>query len=429
MVRSTIVRTATSRSTTTPRSQRRRGTDGIRGYNYGTGTVTIIAEAGAIIEAGRYGISARGHDGGDVSITNYANVTATTALDGSTTGNGSIYIDNHGTINGDVVVGDTQSGDAAFTGNAMVINEAGGIWNLVGSSTFAGTAELVNYGTIDATGASSISTTGTLTFTNAGNVDVQSGDLHVAAAVNGSGQFEIGSGATLELGGASTNNVTFEAGTGSLVLDNPGGFTGKIAGFTGTAPDAAHSDTIDLVGIDYNSANFTETYDAATGQLSVSDGTHQASFTLTNFNGTLDFASDNNGGTLITDPPADTGPANTLPAAGPETSSSSSPLRRNPTGPRRTTIWASTQNVPWLAPSGGLTHNVPWLVPSDDQGGLTHNVPWTVASGGNAGSPTGNGGWIDPHFDGNNPSVDALLKQVALAISHAGDFHFTTGSA
>jgi len=34
------------------------GTDGIRGTNYGTGTITIIAEAGAIISAGRHGIGA-----------------------------------------------------------------------------------------------------------------------------------------------------------------------------------------------------------------------------------------------------------------------------------------------------------------------------------------------------------------------------------
>jgi hypothetical protein len=110
--------------------------------------------------------------------------------------------------------------------------------------------------------------------------------------------------------------VTFTGGTGSLVLDNPGGFTGHIVGFTGTAPDAAHSDTIDLVGIDFNSFHFAESYNSSTGLLTVSDGTHNASFTFDNFNATLDFASDGKGGTLITDPPASgvSGAAATAPA-------------------------------------------------------------------------------------------------------------------
>src|SRR5262249_51186335 len=76
------------------------------------------------------------------------------------------------------------------------------------------------------------------------------------------------------------------------------------AGFTGTAPDPAHSDAIDLVGIDFNSAQFTQSFDASKGLLSVSDGNHSASFTFDDFKATLSFASDGKGGTLITDPPA-----------------------------------------------------------------------------------------------------------------------------
>jgi hypothetical protein len=98
--------------------------------------------------------------------------------------------------------------------------------------------------------------------------------------------------------------VTFTGGTGGLVLNDPSGFSGQIIGFTGTAPDAAHSDTIDLVGINYNSANFAESYNSTTGLLMVTDGSNSASFTFDNFNATLDFASDGDGGTLITDPPA-----------------------------------------------------------------------------------------------------------------------------
>jgi hypothetical protein len=114
----------------------------------------------------------------------------------------------------------------------------------------------------------------------------------------------VASGGSLELNASSSETVTFTGGTGSLVLDQPQNFTGHIDGFIGTAPDAAHSDTIDLAGIDYTSLHFAESYDSSTGQLSVTDGSHTAGFTFDDFNATLDFASDGNGGTLITDPPA-----------------------------------------------------------------------------------------------------------------------------
>jgi hypothetical protein len=109
---------------------------------------------------------------------------------------------------------------------------------------------------------------------------------------------------TATIGTSSSNTVSFTGPTGSLVLSDPGGFTGQIVGFTGTAPDAAHSDTVDLVGIDFNSAHFAESFDTSHGVLTVTDGVNTASLTFDDFNATLDFASDGHGGTLITDPPA-----------------------------------------------------------------------------------------------------------------------------
>jgi hypothetical protein len=111
-------------------------------------------------------------------------------------------------------------------------------------------------------------------------------------------------GGTFDITTSSNAIATFVGGTGSLVLNDPEAFNGQIVGFTGTAPNAANSDTIDLVGINYLSAHFTETYNSATGLLTVTDGNNTATITLDNFNATLDFASDGNGGTLITDPPA-----------------------------------------------------------------------------------------------------------------------------
>ena len=123
----------------------------------------------------------------------------------------------------------------------------------------------------------------------------------------------IASGGSLELNAPSNETVSFTVGTVSLVLNQPEGFTGQIVGFTGAAPDPAHSDTVDLIGIDYNSTHFAESYNASSGLLAVTDGNHTASLTFVNFNATLDFASDGNGGTLITDPPLAGPAAHSLP--------------------------------------------------------------------------------------------------------------------
>ncbi len=297
------------------------GTDGIRGYNYGTGTVTVIAEAGADITAGRYGLAARGFDGGDVSVTNDGTVSATTAIDAFTT-TGNVDIDNHGTISGDIVVGNpSTTGDPSitgevFTGNATIVNESGALWNLVGASTFAGTSELANDGTINSTGASSITTSGVLNFTNDGTVNVQSGALDVGAPVTGAGSFTIANGADLEFAGAvsGTETITFQGSTGDLTLDNPSSFAAFIAGFTGNASD---SDQIDLKGINYS--DLSESFNASTDTLAVSDGTHSAtlqfsgSYLAANFL----FESDGNGGTIVYDPPVPTTPSSATGSAQP----------------------------------------------------------------------------------------------------------------
>src|SRR5262249_42528459 len=50
------------------------GTDGIRGYNFGTGNILITAEAGATISAGRNGLQAFAPGGGNAHIVNNATV-------------------------------------------------------------------------------------------------------------------------------------------------------------------------------------------------------------------------------------------------------------------------------------------------------------------------------------------------------------------
>ena len=153
------------------------------------------------------------------------------------------------------------------------------------------------HGTIDADVAG-----GTLTLepgtviTNDGMLEATNGGtLQIDNPVIGSGSALI-EGGTLVFGAPSSVNVTFDNGTGTpdprSVLDNALSFTGQISGFGGTAPNIAHSDAIDLVGINYDSAAFSETYNASTGILTVTDGSNSASLTFVNFDQTFSFASD-----------------------------------------------------------------------------------------------------------------------------------------
>ena len=114
----------------------------------------------------------------------------------------------------------------------------------------------------------------------------------------------IATGGTLDLGAPSSETVTFAGDTGTLILAQPSTFSGEIAGFSGTAANANDSDVIDLAGINYNSPEFSETYNSTTGVLMVTDGTDNASLTFVDFSGTFTFESDGSSGTLIFDPPS-----------------------------------------------------------------------------------------------------------------------------
>src|SRR6202034_325673 len=119
---------------------------------------------------------------------------------------------------------------------------------------------------------------------------------------------DIGNGATLELSDASFINgqiLTFEGSTGTLKLDNAQDFNFTIAGFTGNGT-LAGSDQIDLVNINLNSGHFTSNF--TNNILTVSDGTHTVSLNFTGFEGTFAFATDNNNGTIVYDPPVSATP-------------------------------------------------------------------------------------------------------------------------
>jgi Cadherin-like/FecR protein len=178
---------------------------------------------------------------------------------------------------------------------------------------------VTNDGTIDASGASSIATTGDLNFSNAGTVNVQCGSFDVEAAVTGSGFFTIGDGAELQFGAsvAAGETITFQGSTGTLKLDDATHFNGQISGLAGC-------DGIDLAGFDADDAHVTWVSTPTSTILTVTDEHHStcngtaASITLLgNYTqSSFEFSTDHHGGILIVDPPATAPGSTTVTATG-----------------------------------------------------------------------------------------------------------------
>jgi len=222
--------------------------------------------------------------------------------------------------NGAAVVNGTAQNDT-FTdvGGGVTISGDGGhdIYNFnahFGSATI--TDFDVNNDVIDISSTSSSSVTALLNSAVASGANTvitdSTGDTITLDNVSvaqlkahpGDFQLTIANGGTFEAGASTSENVVFEGSTGKLTIGTPSSFSGVISGFTGDGT-LAGSDQIDLKGIDQKSASFTESFDAATDTLLVSDGTHSATL---HFNGTyqaenFSFTTDNNGGTIVYDPP------------------------------------------------------------------------------------------------------------------------------
>jgi hypothetical protein len=243
------------------------------------------------------------------------------------------------------------------------------------------------------------STTFNVTTHQNGSVDITSRPTSIATVSNGE---------TLELNQTSSDRIAFQGGTGSLVLDQPTGFTGHISGFRGTAPDAAHSDTIDLAGIDHDYPGFSQTFDAPTGLLTITDGTLSASFNFDHFDATLNFASDHHGGTLITDPP-------------PTPAEQQSPnAATGPSGDQFT--FKATLGDP---DGGRIDHNFQSMHPDFD---LTHSA----IDSGDTSTPSA---WlrnssadlrkdfsIDPGANDHRSGHDPILSHTMSGISHLNDY-------
>jgi hypothetical protein len=144
------------------------------------------------------------------------------------------------------------------------------------------------------------------TVVNNGMIDasVSGSTLQITGNITGSGSLDIENGAKLELGGTSTNTVTFEGSTGTLQIDSSGSST--AFSLEGGGNKLSINDVIDLPNIKFDGA--ADSYNASTDVITVSDG-HGHTVTIDVVGGigngnTFTFSKDTSGGTELVDPPA-----------------------------------------------------------------------------------------------------------------------------
>lgn len=132
------------------------------------------------------------------------------------------------------------SGDLALLAGRSFTNTLGfgdsGLLQLGGGTfstaalTVRATGKILGYGVV------------TPAIANSGVIEADGGVLELTGALSGSGKTQIDAGATLELGAASAEAVSFGGAIGTLRLDDPSSFSGVIGGL-------APGDVIDLVGV------------------------------------------------------------------------------------------------------------------------------------------------------------------------------------
>ncbi|WP_238587506.1 beta strand repeat-containing protein [Cupriavidus sp. IDO] len=159
-----------------------------------------------------------------------------------------------------------------------------------------GLNNVVNAGTLEATGSGGLVVHGSVT--NSGVLWAHGGNLTVTGDVDGGGVANIDGGATLEYGAAASENTMFAAGAnGTLKLDESSAFTGTVSGLS----DGNRLDLADILAGPETTLAFAASQDGSGGTLTVSDGTHTAHIDLKGQYDLQGFhlATDNSGGVLL----------------------------------------------------------------------------------------------------------------------------------
>ncbi len=196
--------------------------------------------------------------------------------------------------NNDKITGAGQLGSGMMTlsnGAAGVINAN----NTVALIIDTGAAAITNAGLIEATSSGGLVIQSAVK--NTGTLAALGGNLTVNANVTGSGSVRIGSG-TADFEGVFSEAVTFGA-TGQLTLAHSTGYNGTISGFS-----QAGTNSIDLKAIAFATAKVSFSGTAASGTVTITDGSHTAHIKLSGdyTASTFVLADDGGGGTLVHDP-------------------------------------------------------------------------------------------------------------------------------
>jgi hypothetical protein len=266
-----------------------------------TGTIAVdSAGKTTTLELVQHGITLEG--GGHLTLSDSDQNLISASASGVTLTN----LDN--TISGAGQIGDWQ----------MTLENSG---TIIANGTHAllidtGSNAVVNSGTLEATGSGGLFVNSDIS--NSGQIWANGGNITINGAVTGTGSALISGASILEFDAASSVNVSF-AGTdyGKLILDNPTAYIGQIFGFTGT--DAQHSDLIDLKGMTFDAGTSWTYYDNSGsntgGTLTIFETINSVSTAVVTLKfgdgnytlGSFKLASDGQGGTLIADPPVESG--------------------------------------------------------------------------------------------------------------------------
>ncbi len=265
----------------------------------GTATGTVVSYGGGqFVASGGKALGAIVRNGGlqDVFSAGTSSRTIISRGGSETVSSGSIAIAT--TINnggGETVsVGGVASGGTVASGGVeRVYGRANGGAVASGGRQYLSAGGVASGVTVKAGGIQAIFAGGTARRTVlSGGTETVHGKA-IGGTIHG-GLFEVASG------GTASGFVSFVSG-GTLQLDAGAGFTGVIKGF-------AVPDRIDLRGIAFGAGttkSFTEAASHTSGTLTVTSGTHTVHLTLLGVYSTSNFnlATDNHGGTLVTDPP------------------------------------------------------------------------------------------------------------------------------
>jgi autotransporter passenger strand-loop-strand repeat protein len=183
---------------------------------------------------------------GNVSVRGSSNAATSLDVNGSVTDSNAITL---GVFTQMGVAGNfTESGTLDVAGT---LDEAAGL-EVTGTGTLnmqGGSIITPASGTLTADASAAVFGNGTIgvAVTNDTTITASGGLLDITSAVTGAGQLGITTASELELGGATSEGVSFNDDVGTLKLDSPASFSGAINGLV-------LGDTIDLAGIQATSA-------------------------------------------------------------------------------------------------------------------------------------------------------------------------------